>query len=194
MIFDEFGLNKQRMEIVNDYQIKCLISNYDGYWGSSARLKYGMPIQSKGNNDENIESISWEMTHTAIRSWPNCVYFIGVVSNRTTDFSKGAYNGLKDSYGIGGNMPYVFKGNKRNKKVSAYELDYEYKKGYKENAKITMEYILHESVLNFYEEKSRLIYSLKLPTNIDGITHWYPCVSLRDKNDICKLSKKIIIR
>ena len=30
-------------------------------------------------------------------------------------------------------------------------------------------------------------YEYELPTDNDKITHWYPCVSLRDANDECEI-------
>eukprot|EP01084_Bolivina_argentea_P073325 133051_1 len=84
MIFDEYGIDKSRMEIVNDKQVKCLKGYVgacvsEGCRGSSIRLKCGLPISARGNNKYNITSVSWEITHTATHDFPNGHYFIGVV-------------------------------------------------------------------------------------------------------------------
>eukprot|EP01084_Bolivina_argentea_P150640 263049_1 len=75
MIFDEYGMNISRMQIINDKQVKRL-----NYPASSIRFKYGMPILVRGNNKYNLTSISWEITHIANDWFPNSTYFIGVVS------------------------------------------------------------------------------------------------------------------
>eukprot|EP01084_Bolivina_argentea_P051442 94622_1 len=71
MIFDEYGIDRTRMQIVNDKQVKCLKgwedASGEGCYGSSIRLKYGLPISVRGNNKYNITSISWEITHTATK-------------------------------------------------------------------------------------------------------------------------------
>ena len=35
-------------------------------------------------------------------------------------------------------------------------------------------------------------YEMNLPTDIDEITHWYPCVGLRDPLDACTISDIVI--
>ena len=35
-------------------------------------------------------------------------------------------------------------------------------------------------------------YQTILPTDNDEITHWYPCIGLRDIGDQCKISKILI--
>eukprot|EP01084_Bolivina_argentea_P301674 520507_1 len=101
MIFDEYGLNTSRMKIINDKQVECL-------YQSSIRFKYGMPILVRGNNKYNLRSISWEIIHTANVSFPNNRYFVGVVSNKNTDFSNIASQGLTDAYGISGLYSFVY--------------------------------------------------------------------------------------
>eukprot|EP01084_Bolivina_argentea_P177610 307108_1 len=181
MIFDEYGINTARMEILNDKQVKCLKGYNDAYErekckGSSIRLKYGLPISVRGDNKYNIKSVSWEITHTAYH-FPNSYYFIGVVSNRNTDFSNIAYKGLTDAYGISGLSGRTYK-------ESFYLFDSNYTV-YPQNTIVKVEYNINESKLLFtYGTKS---HEISLPANNNEITHWYPCISLRDKNDTCKI-------
>ncbi len=175
MVFDSFGMNTSIMEIINDREVKS-------DWNSSIRFKCAMPIAAKGNNKYNIKLIKWKVHHTTNNLFPSGHYFIGVVSNRTTDFTNTAYSGLKDPYGISGSASFgVFKGGDETKDTSY--------KGYCSNAKITVEYGINESQLNFYENNQPL-YKMTLQTNINEITHWYPCISLVGGNT-CKISEEV---
>eukprot|EP01084_Bolivina_argentea_P177607 307103_1 len=153
MIFDEYGIDKTRMQIINDKQVKCLKGYNDAYYsegccGSSIRMKYGLPISVRGNNKYNITSASWEITHTATHKFPTAYYFIGVVSNRNTDFSNIAFEGLTDAYGISGyRAGCIFDGK--------CTMDWKYK-SYPKNAIVKVEYKISESKLLFtYGNNSR---------------------------------------
>eukprot|EP01084_Bolivina_argentea_P062003 113359_1 len=196
MVFDLYGTASSRMSIVpfsGNRKVKCLkgavSSNYKCY-GSSIRFKYGMPIEKKGNNKYCVSLISWEINHTVSKHFPNVYYFIGVISNRTKDLSMVAYKGLMDAYGISGMGRKVYKG----KSIDGNSVDdSNYEKQYTKNSVVTVEYKIRESRLSFYSENKEL-YTMILPNDIDEITHWYPCVSLRDKDDICQISNNIIVK
>merc|ERR1712129_182584 len=97
---------------------------------------------------------------------------------------------MGDAYGVclcGGR---VYKGNRQNKSRDAYAEDNGTKAlvdSFARGSKICIEYIVAESKLNFYrDDENTSKYSMDLPTN-SGITHWYPYVSLRDKDDECTI-------
>eukprot|EP01084_Bolivina_argentea_P024210 45144_1 len=183
-VFDEYGMDKTRMQIINDKQVICVkgftVGRAERCCGSSVRLKCGLPISKRGNNIfDNIKSVSWQMTHTVTHSFPDDTYFIGVVSNRNIDFSNVAYQGLSDARGITGCNGYVYK-------EGGFIDDYNYKV-YPKNAIVKIQYKINESKLFFSYGNGIKLYEIVLPTNNKEITHWYPCISLRDKNDVCKI-------
>eukprot|EP01084_Bolivina_argentea_P159995 278649_1 len=197
-VFDKYGINKKRMKIINDKQVKCLKGCKDSYSqgceGSSIRIKYRLPISVRGNNKYNIKSVIWEITHSVTHSFPNGNYFIGVVSNRNKNFNNTAYKGLIDAYGISGCDGYVYKQGKcvhDSNDESGFD-------GYPQNSTVKVEYKIDESKLFFTYKYGNIsgngirLYEITLPTNNNNITHWYPCVSLRDKNDICKILNVIV--
>ena len=196
IVFDSFGLNPLWMQIVNDHEVKCVrLTRTDDsspgitHFGGSVRLKCAMP--TKENNIGNVSSIFWELIPIKLRYWRNYINSFGVVSNRTKEF-KNAYNGLKDAYGVGLYPGNVFKGKTKSVvDISATEL---FKEGvFKKGNKMGIEYIVNESKLRFYgDDAAEPQYTMDLPTNISGITHWYPYVSLRDKDDVCKIGRTII--
>eukprot|EP01084_Bolivina_argentea_P170780 295922_1 len=181
------------MEFIDDYKVKMIKGT--GMTGTSIKLKYG--ICADKSQYKNISSISWKIRHTSSRSFPNCLYFIGVVSNRTKNFQTPAWPGgggpgLKDCYGISGHPRTVFEG-----KQSSNEVDENYT-GYQLNSWVTVQYMIHESKLVFiYLDESKphdqKRIEIKIPSNVDGITHWYPSMSLRDVDDICELSQDIVV-
>eukprot|EP01084_Bolivina_argentea_P308770 534004_1 len=114
-----------------------------------------MPILVRGNNKYNLTSISWEITHTANGYFPNSSYFIGVVSNKNTDFSNIAIYGLTDAHGISGANSYVYiKGKYQND--SCYN-------GYIKNSIVKAEYKINESKLVFTQGNGTKLYEMTLP-------------------------------
>ena len=111
MILDEESIDKAGVcQIINDQKIK-MIQGPDGHsdannssdWGSSAKLQYGISVNPKECPD--IKPISWKVEITSTCNYPNSYYFIGVVSNRATNFKANpcnwnAWSRLIDSYGI----------------------------------------------------------------------------------------------
>eukprot|EP01083_Nonionella_stella_P016755 46798_1 len=126
-----------------------------------------MAMTRRARGKVNISKIVWKVRHTASHSFPDSHYFIGVVSNRTTDFKDVAIRGLKDAYGWSSGQ-------------------------YSENSWVTVEYKINESKLNFYNANKR-IGTVTLPTDDNGIMYWYPCISLRDKDNICQISPDVIV-
>eukprot|EP01084_Bolivina_argentea_P308768 534002_1 len=102
-----------------------------------------MPILVRGNNKYNLTSISWEITHTVNDYFPNVNYFIGVVSNKNTDFGNVTRAGLTDAHGISG----------RNTRV--------YSKG--KNWIVKVEYKINESKLVFTQGNGTKLYEMTLP-------------------------------
>ncbi len=199
MVFDSFGIDKSRMQIVNDRKAICLKGyNYStgNKRGSSIRLKCAMPIASRMNNEYNIKSISWEINHTATCTFPNAFYFIGVVSNRIDDFAYcvyQGYNGIKDAYGILGNYEQMMNGDGK------YQTSYRHKEhisskaeNYDVNKPVKIKYDIVESKLYFYQNDVEFSI-IPLPTHESGITHWHPCIGLRDEGDVCNIPEEVII-
>merc|ERR1712129_390880 len=113
-------------------------------------------------------------------------------------------NGLKDAYGVSlDRRGFVYKGNPQNetKDASVYDKGanalrlwcnsvYYFSRG----SKIGIEYVVAESKLKFYrDDETEPKYAMDLPTNVSGITHWYPYVSLCSKNDECTISENVRI-
>merc|ERR1712087_1046956 len=100
--------------------------------------------------------------------------------------------GLKDAYGTCITSPLAYEGNPQNKTQSAYvRHDYGMTAlvaSFTNGSKIGIEYIVGESKLKFYrDDDTAPKYTMKLPTDIVGITHWYPYVSLQNANDVCQI-------
>eukprot|EP01083_Nonionella_stella_P210579 762239_1 len=181
MVFHSFGIDSNIIQIVNSKQVKCLKSGASNN-GGSVRMKFGMP--TKYSNTYGLKSISWKITPTIITGW--AVFCMGVVSNRATKMIA-AYNGLKDAYGINDRAGWVYKGNPQNKSRSAYCKDNNYN-GFKNNETFRIEYNINKSILKYFKENEiSPMYTIELPENIKTITHWYPFVSLRYENDVCRV-------
>eukprot|EP01084_Bolivina_argentea_P308769 534003_1 len=115
-----------------------------------------MPILVRGNNKYNLTSISWEITHTVNDYFPNVNYFIGVVSNKNTDFSNVAWKPLlTDAHGISGRNTRVYSKGK-NHIVSNY-------KAYTKNWIVKVEYKINESKLVFTQGNGTKLYEMTLP-------------------------------
>jgi hypothetical protein len=189
MEFDSFEVDTARMQIVNKHKVKCLQSGVSSY-GGSIRLKCALP--TKKNNAEGIRAVFWQCIPTHLKYWSTSAYVsFGVVSNRTSAFVN-AFNGLKDAYGVSTDRDrYGYKGNPQNRTRQAYVKDEEMRALVADFAKgshIGIEYIVGESKLNFYrDDETEPKYTMKLPTDIAGITHWYPYVSLDRKGDVCQI-------
>ena len=104
MIWDQESINKAGLcQIINDHKIK-MIKGPRGYsdttghadWGSSAKFSYGIPVNSKDYT--NIKSITWKIRITNTTRYPNAFFFIGVVSNRDTDFAANPFEFAKKGY------------------------------------------------------------------------------------------------
>lgn len=204
MIFDTEVMNditnknKCMFHVINDHKIKMVDTNK--HLGVAAKLKYGISVNS--NEYQHLKSISWDIKIKATKSFPNAYYFIGVVSNRCSVFSTCPFvvtrGTLKDAYGISGNVCSIFHP-KRKKTQDTLVRDTKYL-GFEQRRWITVRYIIKHSTLIYqfhdgdgyaYNNSNiSYIYELSLPTyNIDGITHWYPCVSLRDAGDECEIGQ-----
>eukprot|EP01084_Bolivina_argentea_P116475 206948_1 len=185
MIFDDSVLVADRLQIINKHKVKCLVSDYQGSWGGTVKVKLGLPIAARGNNQYNINRVSWKFTVFETISWPNTHYFIGVVSNRTIDFARTVHQGLKDPFGITAYNKRVHKG------AGQQEQDANYSPEYDQNSTVKVEYLVQDSVLKF-EYGNGVTYQMQLPTNEIEITHWYPAACLRDTNDTCEISDVVV--
>ena len=117
--------------------------------------------------------------------------FIGVVSNRTTDFDTNPMSGgslLIDSFGIGAHEHSVYDPTQRsfNDSFGNLFIDRNYS-GMRDGAWITVKYCIHDSKLIFENLKDDKSFSMKLPTDIDGITEWYPVMGLRYVGTVCEI-------
>ena len=193
-VFDSFGVDASRMQIINARTVKCLeTGNYQ--IGGSLRLKCALPTKSNANG---VRSVFWECVPNKLRNgWNNVFVSFGVVSNRTNSFVN-AFNGLKDAYGVSLNHSgFVYKGNPQNKTSMASVYDdgaTALMDSFARGSKIGIEYVVAESKLNFYrDDETEPEYAMDLPTNVSGITHWYPYVSLYDKDDECTISENVRI-
>ena len=192
-VFDSFGLDASRMQIINARSVRCLKTGYKSAYGGSIRLKCALPMK---NNANGVRSVFWECVPTKLMDWRSYAVSFGVVSNRTSS-SVNAYNGLKDAYGVCVGSGFVYKGNPQNETVNAHVYD----KGssaletsFGRISKIGIEYVVAESKLKFYRnDETQPKYAMDLPTNVLGITHWYPYVSLRYKDDQCTISENVRI-
>merc|ERR1711971_379830 len=149
------------------------------------------------SNANGVRSVFWECVPNKLKHlYSVCVSF-GVVSNRTNSFVN-AWNGLMDAYGVslacGG---YVYKGNPQNKTTSACVEDNDaaaLMNSFALGSKIGIEYVVAESKQNFYRDnETQPKYAMDLPTNVSGITHWYPYISLKCKDDECSISENVRI-
>ena len=204
MIFDEESITKEHCcEIINPHKIK-MVRGPQGYthtaavgdWGSTAKLKYG--ISAKALISQGVKSISWKVKITAAHSYPNTFYFIGVVSNRTTEFATSAFSNrgiqeiLKDAFGISGTSGSMYDPRKPDSNYANSKSDDEYY-AWKAGSWVTVKFIVNESRMIFYDyivSESKIgKYEMILPTVIDDeeITHWYPAVGLRDADDECEI-------
>ena len=194
MIFDKDNVGID-IEIISDHKIKFpKITGQRLYM--AARLCYGISLDKSVNAD--IESISWKVKFTTKKEntfWVNCMPFIGVVSNRTTDFDTSPYSGggqkiLKDAYGVGASKGSVYKG----KGYFVYDGNYS---GFPKRDWVTVKYVVAGSKLIFENLRESYVndgkYEMTLPNDIDGITEWYPVIALRFPGDGCEI-KDIIVR
>ena len=194
MIWDKDTINTQNVcEIINDYKIKMIAGKFGSFdYGASAKLQYGISVNR--NDYLNISSISWKIKINPTQSFPNSYYFIGVVSNRTSDFNIAAFpSSLKDAFGISASNSYIFDDTKVTDFLSLVH-DMKYTR-FKRNVWVKINYIITESKLVFEFENWMDVqckYELSLPTNITGITHWYPAVSLRNKDDECEIGEIVV--
>merc|ERR1712129_514513 len=119
-VFDSFGVDASRMQIINARTVKCLKMGDVSAYGGSIRLKCALPTKSNANG---VRSVFWECVPNKLKHWSSTPVSLGVVSNRTNSFVN-AFNGLKDAYGVGIN-PYgaVYKGNLQNKTHDADVID-----------------------------------------------------------------------
>jgi len=193
-VFDSFGVDDaSRMQIINARTVKCLgkpnslgnpnanpIETYCAFFGGSVRLKCALPTK---NNANGVRSVFWECVPTKLESWHNpCVSF-GVVSNRTQSFVN-ACCGLRDAYGVSLYPGCLYKGNPQNHTAAAWVTDQA--SSFAGSSKISIEYVVASSKLKFYrDDETDPKYAMYLPTNVPGITHWYPYVSLMCKDDEC---------
>merc|ERR1712154_45623 len=97
--------------------------------------------------------------------------------------------GLKDAYGLSthsGGYKYIGKG-----QVNGYAHDpncASVVEGFANGSKIGIEYLVEESKLKFFRnDEAQEKFTMQLPTDVQGITHWYPAVSLRDSGDVCQI-------
>ena len=110
--------------------------------------------------------------------------FIGVVSNRTTDFDTNPFSSqtlLIDAYGIGADHYCVY-----NASQYLMEDDMNYP-GMEPGNWVTVKYVIDETKLVFENLKGQKTYQMILPNNIDGINKWYPAIGLRFENDECEI-------
>ena len=129
------------------------------------------------------------ITHNVLHRHPfgglgrNHCYFVGVVSNRQINFHKAC---LTDGHGISGtnNALFLYKHGKEIYDTS-FKLDFRDKI-------FTIEYVINNSTFIFYKDDNDRCYSIDLPTNIDEITHWYPCVRLRNQGERCVVSNIVV--
>ena len=189
MVFDSFGVDASRMRIINAREVKCLETGNWSAYGGSIRLKCALPTAK--NNAQGITSVFWQCIPTHLEDWDTSLVSFGVVSNRTSEFVN-AYNGLKDAYGVSTHsVGCGYKGNPQNLREWAYVKDNGMRAlvaSFAKGSKIGIEYIVGESKLKFYrDDETEPKYTMKLPTDIAGIAHWYPYVSLGDKGDVCQI-------
>ena len=198
MIFDSYGMNSSRMQIINDRKAKCIKSYDNNLYGSSIRLKCAMPINAKYNNTHHIKSISWEIKHTSTVSFPNGFYFIGVVSNLVKDFSFSPFQFggcMKSAWGILGNPKQVMNGNGVDRRY--YKTEQRCKpvlagKQYEKDVYVKVKYNIVTSELSFTQNKHEIC-TIPLPMYDKDITHFFPCVGLRDNGDICEISPNVVV-
>ena len=198
MIFDKESINKAGLcEIVNDHKIKMIKGpcGYSETWihsdyGSSARLKYGISINPNDNKD--IKSIGWKVKITVTKCFPNTYYFIGVTSNRAKDFKTSPYlsnyEELPDAYGISGCGTLIFDANKQ-RSIGGCADDGDYI-AYQRNTWISVKYVIdgRKLIFNYVDGAGdNVSYEMVLQTKSDKITHFYPCVGLRDAGDECEV-------
>merc|ERR1712129_435663 len=96
-----------------------------------------------------------------------------------------------------GEYGHVYKGNPKNTTMGAYVKDSgaaALMASFARGSKIGIEYVVAESKLKFYrDDETEPKYDMDLPTNVSGITHWYPYISLWCKDDECTISENVRI-
>ena len=152
MIFDQKNIGKE-FELLSNHKIK--VKGTQTFYTqltqkvSSARLCYGISLDKA--EYKGITSISWKVKINVF-NFPNAMHFIGVVSNRTTNFDGTnpfcPRNLLIDSYGISGNAKSIYHADK-SPKDNMYGLMIDDKKypGYKQGNWITVKYMVNDSIL-----------------------------------------------
>ena len=188
MIFETDTVGSD-IEILSNHKIKV-----EDAHETSARLRYGISLDK--SQYQGIKSISWKVKNM-VSNFPNAMHFIGVVSNRTNEFTgKNPFcprNLLIDAYGISGNTESIYHAEK-SPDDNIYGLmisDGKYP-GYEQGHWISLTYVIEDSKLVYGNLKGDGKYELKLPTAIDGITHWYPAISARNKGDVYEI-KDIVV-
>ena len=192
MVFDKDNKGAD-VDVISDYKIRFgKMSNFSKPY-TAARLCYGISLDK--SKYRNIESISWKVK-LSTGSFSNCMPFIGVVSNRTSDFDTNPFipsTILIDAYGISASQCRIYDPQRKAKDhPSGYLVVDDNYPGLARGNWVTVKYMIHESKLvfeNLCQEKS---YELKLPNDIDGITEWYPAIGLRYIDDECEI-KDIIV-
>ena len=109
-------------------------------------------------------------------------YFIGVVSEKCTDFGVVAADGLEEAFGIhGGSGNYVFLGQGRGIEDESYIQPFH-------NGEIVRVEFNSGTLVFLRDDTKELIYSLELPDDHED-HEWYPVISLKCGGDTCELVK-----
>ena len=193
MRFDKDNVGTD-IEILSDHKIRLKKATNELKPFMSARFCYGISLNKA--EYANIKYISWKVKFTTQSSWfwNNCMPFIGVVSNRTTDFDTNPFTPqtlLIDAYGIGANAKKVHDA-RDGMKGNGYLCTIDEYPGMKKGNWVTVKYMIQESKLIFENLRENKPFQLNLPDNIDGINKWYPVIGMRFVNDECEI-KDIIV-
>merc|ERR1719295_669655 len=80
-VFDSFGVDASRMQIMNARTVKCLEMGGLSAQGGSIRLKCALPTKSNANG---VRSVFWECVPIKLADYGTSPVSFGVVSNRTS--------------------------------------------------------------------------------------------------------------
>ena len=194
MRFDKDNVGTD-IEILSDHKIRFRERTNGSKPYMAARFCYGISLNK--SEYANIKYISWKvkLTTQSPYFWNNCMPFIGVVSNRTTDFDTNPFSSqtlLIDAYGIGADHYCVYDASKtKDRDHNLMDDDMNYP-GMDPTKWVTVKYMIDETKLVFENLKEDKIYGITLPNDIDGINKWYPAIGLRFANDECEI-KDIIV-
>ncbi len=177
-VFTEDCLDIDKMRIVNRHEI-VRIGESKIQCDNRSSAKLNRNILDIGNK------VWWKVKINGF-GFSSDYYFIGVVSDKCTDFGVVACDGLCDAYGIHGSK-YGSRHSLLGRGCNVF--DESCNSTFRNGEVIYIEY--NNGTLTFKRDETKeLIYSLQLPSNKGG---WYPAVSLKCGGDTCQIMKQYII-